>query len=192
MNLNELKQEVIDLRNEMNEQFNKYVELIDREYVVDFSPIWTDRVREDRAEMFEEEIDLEIKELCESNDAFVESERYVSLEASKFLRIASDNLMYEDNLTLDRFVKHVVTSEYTDSILIDHLGKDDDFILALIDELQADDVLDDDRIESEIDQFRELVDTVKKTVSQLTTVNEGIEEINSKMKESFVNFCDNF
>ncbi len=192
MNLNELKQEVIDLRNEMNEQFAKYVELIDREYIVDFSPIWTDRVREDRAEMFEEEIDLEIEELCESNDAFVESERYVSLEASKFLSIASDNLMYEDNLTLDRFVKHVVTSEYTDSILIDYLGKDDDFILTLIDELQADDVLDDDRIESEIDQFRGLVDTVKKTVSQLMTVKEGIEEINSTMKESFVRFCDNF
>lgn len=45
MNLNELNQEVGNLRTKLNAQFSKYLELASMTYVLDFSEVWTDNVR---------------------------------------------------------------------------------------------------------------------------------------------------
>lgn len=192
MNLNELKQEVIDLRTELTAQFSKYLELASMTYVLDFSEVWTDNVREDRAELFEESMREEIDELCRKHNAFVEDSKHVAFEAKDFFHIATDNLAYEDNLTLDQFVRYELTANYPDSILIDYIYKDDDSIESLIDELDAEGVLDDSRIDFELEQLREFVDLVKKTVVQLTTVKEEIAEINSSMTEFFSEFCESY
>ena len=188
MNLNKLQQEVIDLRTELTAQFSKYLELASMTYVLDFSEVWTDNVREDRAELFEESMREEIDELCRKNDAFVEDSKHVAFEAKDFFHIATDNLTYEDDLTLEELVKYEITTNYPDSILIEHIYKDDDAIESLIDELDAEGVIDDDRIDFELEQLREFVDLVKKTVVQLTTVKDEIAEINSTMKTSFDEF----
>jgi hypothetical protein len=192
MNLNELNQEVIDLRKELNDQFNKYIELVNETYELDFSEIWTDRVREDRAELFEESMREEIDELCRKHNAFVEDSKHVAFEAKDFLHIATDNLTYEDDLTLEELVKYEITTNYPDSILIEHIYKDDDALESLIDELDAEGMLDNSRIEFELEQVKELLDTVKKTVIQLTTVKEEIAEINSSMTEFFSEFCESY
>lgn len=188
MNLNELQQEVIDLRTELTAQFSKYLELASMTHVLDFSEVWTDNVREDRAELFEESTREELDELCRKHNAFVEDSKHVAFEAKDFFHVYSDNLTYEDDLTLEELVKYAVTTDYPDSILIEHIYKDDDAIESLIDELDAEGVIDDDRIDFELEQLREFVDLVKKTVVQLTTVKDEIAEINSTMKTSFDEF----
>lgn len=192
MNLNELNQEVIDLRKELDDQFNKYIELVNETYELDFSEIWTDRVREDRAELFEESMREEIDEFCRKHNAFVEDSKHVAFEAKDFFHIATDNLTYEDDLTLEELVRSEIVTNYPDSILIEHIYKDDDAIESLIDELDAEGMIDDDRIDFELEQLREFVDLVKKTVVQLTTVKEEIAEINSSMTEFFSEFCESY
>lgn len=192
MNLNELKQEVIDLRNEMKTQVDKYLELVNENHVLDFSEIWTDGVREYLAELFVEDTSNELSETCLKNDAFIEDEKYVSLEASKFFHVYSDNLRFEDDLTFETFIRYTAADEYPDSNLIGYLYKDDDSIESLLDELDAEGVLDDSRIDFELEQIKELLDTVKKTVVQLTTVKDEIKELNSCMTEFFYEFCESY
>ena len=189
MNLNELKQTLFDLRTEMKTQVDKYIELVNETHVLDFSEIWTDGVREDLAELFEENTG---NETCLKNDAFIEDEKYVSLEASKFFHVYSDNLRFEDDLTFETFIRDTAADEYPDSNFLSCLYKDDDSIESLIDELDAEDMLDNSRIEFELEQIEELLDTVKKTVVQLTTVKEEIAEINSSMTEFFSEFCESY
>lgn len=192
MNLTELKQTIFDLRKELNDQFNKYIELVNETYELDFSEIWTDRVREDRAELFMESTREEVDELCRKNDAFVEDSKHVAFEAKDFFHIATDNLTYEDDLTLEDLIRIEIVTNYPDSILIEHIYKDDDAIESLVDELDAEGMIDDSRIDFELDQLREFVDLVKKTVVQLTTVKDEIAEINSTMESSFSEFCESY
>lgn len=130
----------------------------------------------------------EVDELCRKQNAFIEDSKHVAFEAKDFFHVYSDNLMFEDDLTLERFIKYAVTTDYPDSILIDYIYKDDDAIESLLDELDAEGMLDNDRIDFELEQLREFVDLVKKTVVQLTTVKDEIAEINSTMKTSFDEF----
>ena len=192
MNLNELKQTLFDLRTEMKTQVDKYIELVNETHVLDFSEIWTDGVREDLAELFEESTSNELSETCLKNDAFIEDEKYVSLEASKFFHVYSDNLRFEDDLTFETFIRDTAADEYPDSNFLSCLYKDDDSIESLIDELDAEDMLDNSRIEFELEQIEELLDTVKKTVVQLTTVKDEIKELNSCMTEFFSEFCESY
>lgn len=192
MNLNELKQTLFDLRTEMKTQVDKYIELVNETHVLDFSEIWTDGVREDLAELFEENTNNELSETCLKNDAFIEDEKYVSLEASKFFHVYSDNLRFEDDLTFETFIRDTAADEYPDSNFLSCLYKDDDSIESLIDELDAEDMLDNSRIEFELEQIEELLDTVKKTVVQLTTVKDEIKELNSCMTEFFYEFCESY
>lgn len=192
MNLNELKQDAIDLRNEMKTKVDKYLELVNETHALDFSEIWTDGVREYLAELFMEDTSNELSETCLKNDAFIEDEKYVSLEASKFFHVYSDNLRFEDDLTFETFIRYTAADEYPDSNLINYLCKDDDSIESLIEELDAEGMLDNDRIDFELEQIKELLDTVKKTVAQLTTVKEEIAEINSSMTEFFSEFCESY
>lgn len=192
MNLNELNQEVIDLRNEMKTQVDKYLELVNETHALDFSEIWTDRVREYLAELFMEDTSNELSETCLKNDAFIEDEKYVSLEASKFFHVYSDNLRFEDDLTFETFIRDTAADEYPDSNLLSCLYKDDDAIESLIDELDAEGMLDNSRIDFELEQIKELLDTVKKTVVQLTTVKDEIKELNSCMTEFFSEFCESY
>lgn len=192
MNLNELKQEVIDLRNEMKTKVDKYLELVNETHALDFSEIWTDGVREYLAELFMEDTSNELSETCLKNDAFIEDEKYVSLEASKFFHVHSDNLRFEDDLTFETFIRYTAADEYPDSNLISYLYKDDDAIESLLDELDAEGMLDGSRIDFELEQIKELLDTVKKTVVQLTTVKDEIKELNSCMTEFFSEFCESY
>ena len=191
MNLTEIKQSVFDLRNELNVQFKKYLELASKTYELDFSEVWTDNVREDRAELFEEHMREEVDELCRKNDAFVEDSKHVTLEATDFLHIATDNLTYGDDMTLEEFVREEVVTVYPDSVLIDHIYKDDEFISELIESLEFDGFSGAD-MQAELDQLREFVDLVKKTVIQLSTINEELAEINSTMRASFSEFCESY
>lgn len=191
MNLTEIKQTVFDLRNELNVQFKKYLELASKTYELDFSEVWTDNVREDRAELFEEHMREEVDELCRKNDAFVEDSKHVTLEATDFLHIATDNLTYGDDMTLEEFVREEVVTVYPDSVLIDHIYKDDEFISELIESLESDGFSEAD-MQAELDQLREFVDLVKKTVIQLSTINEELAEINSMMRASFSEFCESY
>ena len=134
----------------------------------------------------------EVDELCRKNDAFVEDSKHVAFEAKDFFHIATDNLMFEDDLTFETFVRDTASDEYPDSNLISYLYKDDDSIESLIDELDSEGMLDDSRIDFELEQIKELLDTVKKTVVQLTTVKEEIAEINSSMTEFFSEFCESY
>lgn len=191
MNLTEIKQTVFDLRNELNVQFKKYLELASKTYELDFSEVWTDNVREDRAELFEEHMREEVDELCRKNDAFVEDSKHVTLEATDFLHIATDNLTYGDDMTLEEFVREEVVTVYPDSVLIDHIYKDDEFISELIESLESDGFSEAD-MQAELDQLEEFIDLVKKTVIQLSTINEELAEINSTMRASFSEFCESY
>lgn len=76
--------------------------------------------------------------------------------------------------------------------MIEYIYEDDDAIESLIDELDAEGMIDDDRIDFELEQLKEFVDLVKKTVVQLTTIKEEIAEINSTMESSFSEFCESY
>ena len=188
MDREQLKQTIIDLRHELKTNFDKYVEAVSTRYKLDYSDLWTDSVREDRLEWFIEQTESELDEFCFKHNAFVDDVTHEGIRASTSFNVYSDNLMYEDDLTLDMFLRYTVANEYQHSIMIDYLAKDDEYILNLIDELE----LDDATLRNELDQLSSLANTFKKTIDQLRAVRDDVDYTNANMKALFKEYCYSF
>ena len=70
--------------------------------------------------------------------------------------------------------------------MIDSLGESDDFIMSLIDELEADYNLDEARIEQEFSNFDEMIDDTNKAANDLRSAANEIDLINEDLYHEFV------
>lgn len=88
-------------------------------------------------------------------------------------------------MTLAEYVKENVSRNYQDSLLIDSLGESDDFIMSLVDELEADYNLDEARLEQEFSNFEELIEDTKKAAENLKTAVYEIDMMNEDLLHEF-------
>lgn len=186
MDREQLKQKIIDLRREIKTNFGKYVELVNEPLTIDFSQLDSldpDILDSENIEYFVEQINDSIQESANSNSTYLVEGQ---IRRDQPIYIASDNLMFGDNLTLETFLRYTVANEYQHSIMIDYLAKDDEYILNLIDELELDDAV----LQNELDQLDTLTNVFKKTITQLQTVKDEIISINRDLLRLYRNSFD--
>ena len=99
--------------------------------------------------------------------------------------IESELVSADGEMTLSEYIKENVSRSYQDSLLIDSLGESDDFIMSLIDELEADYNLDEARIEQEFSNFEELIEDTKKAAENLKTAVYEIDMMNEDLLHEF-------
>lgn len=99
--------------------------------------------------------------------------------------LESELVSADDEMTLAGYIKENVSRNYQDSLVIDSLGESDDFIMSLIDELEADYNLDEARIEQEFSNFDELIEDTKKAAENLKTAVYEIDMMNEDLLHEF-------
>lgn len=97
----------------------------------------------------------------------------------------SDLVSVDGEMTLSEYIKENVSRNYQDSLVIDSLGESDDFIMSLVDELEADYNLDEARIEQEFANFDELIEDTKKAANDLRSAVYDVEMINENLFHEF-------
>lgn len=100
--------------------------------------------------------------------------------------LASTIVEVDGEMTLSEYIKENVSRNYQDSLLIDSLGESDDFIMSLIDELEADYNLDEARIEQEFSNFEELIEDTHKAANDLRSAANEIDLINEDLYHEFL------
>lgn len=100
--------------------------------------------------------------------------------------LASTIVEVDGEMTLSEYIKENVSRNYQDSLLIDSLGESDDFIMSLIDELEADYNLDEARIEQEFSNFEELIGDTHKAANDLRSAANEIDLINEDLYHEFL------
>lgn len=99
--------------------------------------------------------------------------------------LESELVSADGEMTLSEYIKENVSRSYQDSLLIDSLGESDDFIMSLVDELEADYNLDEDRIKQEFANFDELIEDTKKAAENLKTAVYEIDMMNEDLLHEF-------
>lgn len=99
--------------------------------------------------------------------------------------LASTIVEVDGEMTLSEYIKENVSRNYQDSLLIDSLGESDDFIMSLIDELEADYNLNEARIEQEFSDFEELIEDTRKAAESLQQAYDDIELMNEDLYHEF-------
>lgn len=99
--------------------------------------------------------------------------------------LESELVSADGEMTLAEYVKENVSRNYQDSLLIDSLGESDDFIMSLVDELEADYNLDEARLEQEFSNFEELIEDTKKAAENLKTAVYEIDMMNEDLLHEF-------
>lgn len=100
--------------------------------------------------------------------------------------LASTIVEVDGEMTLSEYIKENVSRNYQDSLVIDSLGESDDFIMSLIDELEADYNLDEARIEQEFSNFEELIEDTHKAANDLRSAANEIDLINEDLYHEFL------
>lgn len=100
--------------------------------------------------------------------------------------LASTIVEVDGEMTLSEYIKENVSRNYQDSLLIDSLGESDDFIMSLVDELEADYNLDEARIEQEFSNFEELIEDTHKAANDLRSAANEIDLINEDLYHEFL------
>lgn len=100
--------------------------------------------------------------------------------------LESELVSADGEMTLSEYIKENVSRNYQDSLLIDSLGESDDFIMSLIDELEADYNLDEARIEQEFSNFEELIEDTHKAANDLRSAVNEIDLINEDLYHEFL------
>lgn len=100
--------------------------------------------------------------------------------------LASTIVEVDGEMTLSEYIKENVSRNYQDSLLIDSLGESDDFIMSLIDELEADYNLDEARIEQEFSNFEGLIEDTHKAANDLRSAANEIDLINEDLYHEFL------
>lgn len=99
--------------------------------------------------------------------------------------LESELVSADGEMTLSEYIKENVSRSYQDSLLIDSLGESDDFIMSLIDELEADYNLNEARIEQEFSNFEELIEDTRKAAESLQQAYDDIELMNEDLYHEF-------
>lgn len=99
--------------------------------------------------------------------------------------LASTIVEVDGEMTLSEYIKENASRSYQDSLMIDSLGESDDFIMSLIDELEADYNLDEARIEQEFSNFEELIEDTRKAAESLQQAYDDIELMNEDLYHEF-------
>ena len=100
--------------------------------------------------------------------------------------LASTIVEVDGEMTLSEYIKENVSRNYQDSLVIDSLGESDDFIMSLVDELEADYNLDEARIEQEFSNFEELIEDTHKAANDLRSAANEIDLINEDLYHEFL------
>lgn len=100
--------------------------------------------------------------------------------------LASTIVEVDGEMTLSEYIEENVSRNYQDSLVIDRLGESDDFIMSLIDELEADYNLDEARIEQEFSNFEELIEDTRKAANDLRSAANEIDLINEDLYHEFL------
>lgn len=100
--------------------------------------------------------------------------------------LASTIVEVDGEMTLSEYIKENVSRSYQDSLVIDSLGESDDFIMSLVDELEADYNLDESRLEQEFSDFEELIEDTRKAANDLRSAANEIDLINEDLYHEFL------
>lgn len=100
--------------------------------------------------------------------------------------LESELVSSDGEMTLSEYIKENVSRNYQDSLVIDSLGESDDFIMSLVDELEADYNLDESRLEQEFSDFEELIEDTLKAANDLRSAANEIDLINEDLYHEFL------
>lgn len=184
MDREKLMDRVHDLQSRMKSAYTEVMKNVQETVCIDFDSIDDSSLLSstslDRVEEFVEDTKLSLDDrLARCNvrkgRSFTDGSFYLESEL-----VSSDGEM-----TLSEYIKENVSRSYQDSLLIDSLGESDDFIMSLVDELEADYNLDEDRIKQEFANFDELIEDTKKAAENLKTAVYEIDMMNEDLLHEF-------
>ena len=184
MNREKLMDRVHDLQSRMKSAYTEVMKHMQETVRIDFDSIDDSSLLSstslDRIEEFVEDTKLSLDDrLARCNvrkgRSFTDGSFYLESEL-----VSADGEM-----TLSEYIKENVSRNYQDSLLIDSLGESDDFIMSLIDELEADYNLNEARIEQEFSNFEELIEDARKAAESLQQAYDDIELMNEDLYHEF-------
>ena len=184
MDREKLMERVHDLQSRMKSAYTEVMKHMQETVCIDFDSIDDSSLLSstslDRIEEFVEDTKLSLDDrLARCNvrkgRSFTDGSFYLESEL-----VSADGEM-----TLAEYVKENVSRNYQDSLLIDSLGESDDFIMSLIDELEADYNLDEARLEQEFSNFEELIEDTRKAAESLQQAYDDIELMNEDLYHEF-------
>ena len=184
MNREKLMNRVHDLQSRMKSAYTDLMKQVRETVVLDYSSISESDISSLTVARYLEDFIADTNQWLNDCLARHNATKGRSFSNGSFY-LASTIVEVDGEMTFKEYVVENVNKSYPDSLVIDSLAYSDDFIMTLIDELEADYNLDEARIEQEFSNFEELIDDTHKAAESLQQAYNDIELMNEDLYHEF-------